>query len=317
MSNGDPIKPDSTQDESHSAANFGGGSKSVNPLPGAGNVAVNQADETSHKTGETDKPTQPSQQDILDRIRAGELWMIVFTAVVALTTVAQFVQSGCNNRNTSKQVDKIIGAANTQACAARQIAAASDRNAAAADRFSGTADGIDTKIKAVESDFAQMARNSSDSLKQSLQIFQAANRPWLTMTPAQNFTPQIPGSAPLDVVVQNVGPSPAFQISNFYIDYDVLNIAFNGSFALPAMWPGEQNPGGNAFVPGETGSKSIMVNITPEQSAEMSLPMSNYHIVVFGRVDYWGRRYLGKESITGRFSAEPIIRKERCTGVLA
>lgn len=48
------------------------------------------------------------EKDILDRIKTGERWMIIFTAVVAFTTFAQFIQSGCNNAATSKQTDKLI-----------------------------------------------------------------------------------------------------------------------------------------------------------------------------------------------------------------
>lgn len=181
MNNGDPVKPDSTQDKSNSAANTAGGSEGVKAVPRAGDVAVNQADQPAQPIGRTGKPTQPSQQDILDRIKAGELWMIVFTAVVALTTVAQFIQSGCNNASTSEQVDKIIGAANTQACAAKRIAAASDRNANAAERFSKSAYGINTQTQTAVTEFHRLANAAENTVKTNLDIARLEQRPWITV----------------------------------------------------------------------------------------------------------------------------------------
>lgn len=158
MNDGDPIKPDSTQNQGNATANAASGIEGINPIPRAGDVVINKADHATHKTGETNKPTQPSQQDILDRIRAGELWMIVFTAVVALTTVAQFVQSGCNNASTTKQIDRVILAANTQATAAHEISGA-------AQSFSNTASAAVDEFKKAATNSAKISSQAAHTAK--------------------------------------------------------------------------------------------------------------------------------------------------------
>ena len=193
---------------------------------------------------------------------------------------------------SGQQTQQIIDAADTQACAAQKIAAASDRNAGAAEKFSKAADRIDTKIHAAEQDFAQMAKNSSESLKESVEIFQAENRPWLTMKADPNFVPTIPGSTSIDIAVTNIGHSPAFMVSNFLFDYTVVEIASSGRFTLPAE-PPTQIIGAGTMPPGDYGTKSPMVNITLAQALKLNSGV-NYHIVVFGRVDYYGQEILGK-----------------------
>jgi plastocyanin len=218
MNNGDPIKPDSTQDKTYSTANAVGGSEGVNPPPGAADVTINQADQSSHKKGETDKPTQPSQQDILDRIRAGELWMIVFTAVVALTTVAQFIQSGCNNRSTSKQVEKIIGAANTQACAANKIAGAADRfSTSAANINTGIGTAVDKldlqadRLQASVKEAHALAKTTRESLKLARDNFIKDERPYVWINPEEAKV-KVGEQVTWNVKYSNYGRSPAIKL---------------------------------------------------------------------------------------------------------
>src|SRR5258707_1063426 len=89
-----------------------------------GEVVKHEEKEAAIKAAEAYQKIDTKQGAILDRIKTGERWMILFTAIVALTTIYQAIQSGCNNANTSRQVEKIIGAANTQASAANKIAGA-------------------------------------------------------------------------------------------------------------------------------------------------------------------------------------------------
>jgi hypothetical protein len=209
MNDSDPIKPDGTQDKGNSTTNATGGSEVINPPPRAEGIEVNQAYKPGNKTGETNDPKQPSQQDILDRIRAGELWMIAFTAVVALTTVAQFIQSGCNNRSTSKQVDRIIGAADTQACAAQKIADASERNATAAESFSASAQGIETKTGKAVAQFQHLAgatQQAANVASESLTSVQRALVAFLGgITATKDISDNKISTLTLSLPLQNLG----------------------------------------------------------------------------------------------------------------
>jgi len=88
------------------------------------------------------------------RIDHGERWMILLTAIVALTTVSQAVQSCSNNRSTSVQVDRLIDAAN--------------RVDDAAESFSRSASGINGGVSdaveklRVQAEKMEAARKSSE-----------------------------------------------------------------------------------------------------------------------------------------------------------
>lgn len=207
MNDGDPIKSNATQNESASIPDTTAGSERVNPLPRAGDIAVDQTAQSGQKTGEADKPKQPSQQDILDRIRAGELWMIIFTAVVALTTVAQFVQSGCNNRSTSKQVDKIIASTNTQANAADEISGAAgdftDNAYWMQEQMKDAADAIQDSVDTAD-------RNMKTTIKNAQDAFRDEQRAWVGVqgtTLGEGFTETEPWR--ITVVFFNSGRTPA------------------------------------------------------------------------------------------------------------
>jgi hypothetical protein len=175
MSSNDPIKPDGAENKGDSPANAVGGNEIVNSPPRAGDVPVDPAGHPSPKTGEIDRPTQPSQQDILDRIKGGEKWMIVFTAIVALTTVAQFIQSGCNNRSTSRQVNRIIGAADIQACAAKSFAT----SAANINTGIGTAVGeLNLQADRLNASAQQTTRLAKAAEEANANVI-ASDRPWI------------------------------------------------------------------------------------------------------------------------------------------
>jgi hypothetical protein len=240
MNNGDPIKPDTTQNESASIPDAASGSEIVNPLPGSRDIGVNQADHSDQKTGEADKPKQPSQQDILDRIRAGELWMIVFTAVVALTTVAQFIQSGCNNRSTSKQVDKIIAATDTQACAAKSFATSANNINAGI----GTAVGkLNLQAEKLDANVTQASRLADDTEKANANIINA-ERPWM--------------GAALTVDGFVVGKTPTYSIISINSGKRPAKVTLAQSLAIdkdygnnPVYKPWDQKPSTTIVVPGQ------------------------------------------------------------------
>lgn len=91
---------------------------------------------------------------ILDRVKTGERWMILLTGVVALSAVFQTVQSCNNNASTSKQVDRLI-------CAADQIQQA-------ANNFSESAKGINSGVDRAVAKLdlqAGAAKTSAEAMK--------------------------------------------------------------------------------------------------------------------------------------------------------
>ncbi|AEU36154.1 hypothetical protein [Granulicella mallensis] len=62
-----------------------------------------------------DKPAQnekDTNEKLLDRVKVGERWMIILTALIFSVSAFQAYESWSNNRATSTQVDRLIAAAN-------------------------------------------------------------------------------------------------------------------------------------------------------------------------------------------------------------
>jgi hypothetical protein len=177
MDDSNPIHSDAPKKQNDTAPNTPPPAKPVELNAAGERIAVDQTEEARVKAKEAQDSIEHGQKDILDRIKTGERWMIFFTAIVAFTTVGQFLQSGCNNASTAKQIDKIIGAAHTQACAAQQIAAASRRNATAAESFSLSAKGIETKTGEAVNNFQRLAsatQQAANVARESLTSVQRA-----------------------------------------------------------------------------------------------------------------------------------------------
>lgn len=103
--------------------------------------------------------------------------MATFTGVVAICAALQiWILIG-----GSGQTDKLISAANVNACAARQIAAASDRNAKAAEDFAKSAGLINSNVNEAVGKLQLQAKNGESQIKLSADQFQASQRPWIEL----------------------------------------------------------------------------------------------------------------------------------------
>jgi hypothetical protein len=95
-------------------------------------------------------------------VAAATIFYVVLT-YGTLTTIKN------SSESASRQTDKLIQAANIQACAAQKIANASDRSAAAAENFSSSADEINQNTKL---DVEEFKRSSQQTVAASAQQFQ-------------------------------------------------------------------------------------------------------------------------------------------------
>jgi hypothetical protein len=111
-------------------------------------------------------------QEILDRVKMGERWMIVLTAVVAVATLGQGGLAWYNGRGTTDQTNPLIAAAN--------------RNADSADSFAKSAKAInegigqsvqklDTQAQEVKKAAASAAKTADASLQVSERAYVVAD----------------------------------------------------------------------------------------------------------------------------------------------
>lgn len=232
MDKGDPIDPNSASKQGDTGPNAVPLAETVKRDDAGRGIAIDETEEARIKASQANESRETSQQEILDRIKAGEMWMIFFTAIVALTTAAQFIQSGCNNRSTSKQVDRIIGAANIQADAstraanaAEKVESASERQATAAESFATTANTAVSEFKkaasestavaqrqatATEKSVTEAATAAQNALNATLGIAQLDQRAWVGYK--QDAIVKFEQDQPFEAVVflQNTGHMPAF-----------------------------------------------------------------------------------------------------------
>lgn len=151
-----------------------------------------------------------TEQEILDRVKTGERWMIFLTAIVAGSAIFQTVQSCNNNASTAKQVDRII-------CAA-------DRIGGAADRFSGSAahinEGIGNAVIKLQAQAEKMdtARQSSETNSQkaldaSIQASRLDERPWIVGNGLSLSSEPEEGKMPtVTITLRNTGKTPALNM---------------------------------------------------------------------------------------------------------
>lgn len=95
-----------------------------------------------------------------------------------------------NNRSTTEQIKKLIQAADTQACAARHIAAASDKSASAADSFSETAKqqlGEMSKQAKAARKLAVQTEQNARAARDSADTLLASERGWVKIADTKAF----------------------------------------------------------------------------------------------------------------------------------
>jgi hypothetical protein len=203
MDNGQPSEPDSIDNRDEPTPE----TPQTHEAVITSTINENNGTETRLTTTDANNGIASGEKNILDRIKTGERWMILFTAIVAFITVAQFIQSGCSNRSTSKQVDKIIGASNTQALAASSFAA--------------SAKSIDTRILATEGDFQRMAINADKALLATQQSFRDDQRAWLgidvSKATVHHRGNDLGDPEEISIPVRNSGKTPALDIAGFSV----------------------------------------------------------------------------------------------------
>ena len=162
---------------------------------------------------------QGAEQEILDRVKAGERWMIALTFLIFLTAAFQAYETWTNNNSTSKQVDKIIKAANQIQGSAKS--------------FSQSAEGINSGVRDAVGKLNLQAGATNMLAQQSRKALQAnirSERAWIGV---QNFNltryePGMPVEFTYDLV--NSGKTPALNV----------RLAVRGDHIFEADWSNRQ-----------------------------------------------------------------------------
>ena len=158
----------------------------------------------------------------------------IVIALIAFLQYGVYRQQKKIMESSGQQTQKLIDAANIQACAAQKIAGASDRNAAAAESFSGSATSINkqtqiaakamadqvAKLQAGVNETSRLATAAQNANTIAQQATEMQTRPWIGIesdpTP-ENVTITTWQDNPLfkfDLVLRNYGQSPAIVAGN-------------------------------------------------------------------------------------------------------
>jgi hypothetical protein len=189
-----------------------------------------------------------------------------------------------NARDLSLQTDKLIEAADAEACAAR-------KNAEAAASFALSAKGIETKTGEAATHFQHLAGTAQKTLTESKKSTHLDQRAWLAIKPSPPVVPTVKDGSPSEVTltatvsIQNTGKTPATDIK--------------GWIQLESIWFVDgQKPN---FVYSDDTSKSISVSLIhpnnpvefmvakslfARQADQISRGNSKYDIDIHGFLDY-------------------------------
>lgn len=187
------------------------------------NVVVNPEPKPGGKTSGAGKSATEAQKETLERIG------LKIACIVAFATIGQWVTNSCNNSATATQTDKLIQAANSNACAAQKIADASQKNAKAAESFATSAgfinQGVDNAVTKLDAQ-AKATQKSADAAKSSAETaskqLELSERPLIRVSnPSSGPWKAYKGGnldALIHIDVENIGSMPA-RIDAFFLDF--------------------------------------------------------------------------------------------------
>jgi hypothetical protein len=169
------------------------------------------------------------------------IFLTIVLAVVGGLQAAIYWQQKKIMESSGPQTQQLIDAANTQACAARQIAAASEKNAAAAESFSissgeinrGISDAVGKlQTQAEKMDAARIAseKQSADSLQATIANFHQDQRAWIGV--AQMHLISFESGKPMqgDITLFNSGKTPAIHASSGLKAVGVISTTASNQF---------------------------------------------------------------------------------------
>jgi hypothetical protein len=248
-------------------------------------------DEFGHpigKAAETNK-IQTTQREILNRVKTGERWMIILTAVVAATSIFQAVQSCNNNRSTSSQIDKIIGSANQIGSAAGSFSASAQ----------GINQGIGNAVGQLQSQASKMDasrkaadKNSADAIQATIDSFHTEQRAWIGISDAKpvGFTANADKSVSLVVAFtfRNYGHSAAEYVHFF------AALESDPTIYSRSCDEATRSHGGDILLPTQQRTMNWVMNLTREQmekgwSHQNPLLGNNLFLKIIGCIEYSDR----------------------------
>lgn len=204
------------------------------------------------------------------------------TLFYAVAAIVQVSIMRASSRQTAQQTQKLIDAANIQACAASKNADAANRNANAAEQFSRAA--------------ADQAKAAGISNLQSLRFFAEGNRPWIFVQPKDREKGEAPvviqpgATLKLPFVVMNIGRTPAIAVTDavqyakiFTSGREEHDFLAKSVFAIPANDPrnGIMTPNTPFVIYPEVDHP-----LTVAESAGLLRTPQFAHLVVCGRIEY-------------------------------
>lgn len=184
--------------------------ESVQPKPQQNHVTPPQIQAEDSCTHDDKGNGDDSKSDVVSAIKQAEWPMIILTAVIALFTAANVIVYWCEAESASKQAQKLIEAANIQACAAAKSAkAASDL----AGETKSIAERALTQVGATNA-LATQAKRSADISKSALEN---QERPWIGLDYVDITDKVEVGSRVRNALrYSNWGNGPALRVAHLY-----------------------------------------------------------------------------------------------------
>jgi hypothetical protein len=188
------------------------------------------------------KPTDGIVTALRKKLKVTESLNIVLTAIIASSAVWQGISSCNSNKETGKQVDRLICASNRNAQAAQRFAdAAGHINLGIADAVGK----LNNQVEALKDQAGQSTRLANET-KAATDYAVTADRPWLgAKIQVKDFS--VDKTASFTVTFTNSGRRPAY-------------VTLTSVSALPLIaFPSNPDSILNASAPGDTRSTSLLV----------------------------------------------------------
>jgi len=194
-----------------------------------------------------------------------------FTIINAVAMVIYVCTFNKSISEASKQTEKLISAANIQACAATKNALSAQQSAQAASDFATQAKGINTQTEAAVRQFQRIAGDSEKAMTTSAEASRLDQRPWVGLQAVQCNDCTIAADRSLNIqdlagLIANTGRTPALQmvIDNY--------VAINELKSKPIPdWPTIERERKEE----EERAFRIPQNVPPSMAAEIAKSLEN------------------------------------------
>ena len=263
--NRDSIQPDSRQNHV------------TPPAPSEPVHGIEAEDSSAH---DAKREADIEKSDVVAAIKQVEWPMIILTAIIALATAANVIVYWCESESAGKQTQKLIDAANIQACAAA--------------RFAASASGINQHTDDAVGQFRRLADDTEKNIKNAQATFRDEQRAWVGADNVTNIVIKENEIPSFSVQIKNTGKTPALHL-RFVTSGTSQPAGQKINFEYPGLAPGPQIASNFVLQPESTYGLGVggQPSIAPLKRHQVEVVSSGENwFWVYGKITY--------EDVSGR-----------------